>query len=326
MHAQAGDGLELSLPIECEPHRTCFIQSYMDVDPTSAAKDYACGGATYDRHNGVDFRVLSAKATEKGFAVLAAADGEVKALRDGVPDIFLRDNKPDAVKGRECGNGVVLSHPDGWETQYCHLRNGSISVSRRQQVKRGERLGLVGYSGMADFAHVHLTVRHNGKIVDPFSPNAPEGSCGLNTKDPGLWQPSAIARFSYRNGEIIGAGFTESPPELNKLEMDDTAIVPLRTDSPALLFYARFVNLLAGDRVRLVINGPGGPLVEQLSAPLDHNKATYFSYAGKRRREAPWQPGRYEGRAEIVRDDAVAAATVETIDLGAVGAAASPAP
>jgi len=102
----AGEPFQLSLPLACEPHRTCFIQSYPDVEPSGEAKDYACGGATYDKHNGVDFRLLSAKATEAGVAVLAAADGRVKAARDGVPDVFFRLNKPGAVKA---GNAATES-------------------------------------------------------------------------------------------------------------------------------------------------------------------------------------------------------------------------
>lgn len=313
----ADERLELSLPLACEPHRSCFIQNYVDRDPTEAIKDYACGGASYDQNNGVDFRVLSAKAAQDGVAVLAAADGRVKARRDGSPDIFYRDSKPDAVKGRECGNGVVIAHADGWETQYCHMKQGSVAVSKGQGVKRGEKIGLVGYSGMADFAHVHISVRHDGKIVDPFAPQAADGVCGLNARDHGLWSPSVAAQFGYRNGEIISSGFTATPPDLKQLDLDHTALTPLRTTSPALLFYARFINLLAGDRVRIVVNGPGGPLVEQLSEPLEHNRATYFSYAGKRRRDAPWQAGRYEARAEVIRDGAVAVAGVGELDLRA---------
>lgn len=316
----AAEAIELSLPIACEPHLTCFIQSYGDADPGPGVKDYACGGATYDKHDGTDFRLLSSLAAKSGVNVLAAAPGRIKATRDGMTDIFFRQAKPEDVKNRECGNGVVIDHGDGWETQYCHMMKGSISVSKGQQVERGSKLGNVGYSGMADFAHVHLTVRHNGKAIDPFAPEAAPGTCALEGATPGeerktLWAPSVIAQFRYRNGEIIGTGFTSAPPDFNKLEEDHKGIAPLDALSPALLFYARFINLLAGDRVRLVLDGPGGTLVEQLSEPIERNKATYLSYAGKKRREVPWQQGRYEARAEIIRDGAVAATAVASFDM-----------
>lgn len=313
--AAAEERPQLSLPLLCEPHKTCFIQSYVDDDPGPAAKDYACGSATYEKHNGIDFRLLSAEAAKANVAVVASADGKVKATRDGMTDAFLRTIKAEDIKGRECGNGVVVDHGNGWETQYCHMLKGSIAVSKGQDVHRGEKLGAVGFSGMADFAHVHLTVRHNGEVVDPFQSDAAPASCNLDPKNFGLWQPSAIAPFSYRNGEIIGTGFTSAAPNLDKLEEDHRAVEPLNADSPALLFYARFINLMAGDRVRIVINGPGGALIEQLSEPIERSKATYFTYAGKKRREAPWQQGRYDARAEIIRDGAVAGAAIDQFEI-----------
>ena len=318
--AMAQEGLELSLPLACEPHKTCFIQSYVDLDPSPGVRDYRCGGATYEKHNGIDFRLLSADAAKQGFAVIASADGKVKATRDGVQDIFLREGKPEDVKSRECGNGAVIDHGNGWETQYCHMMMGSIAVSKGQAVKRGEKLGNVGFSGMADFAHVHFTVRRNGEVVDPFLPDVTDGACQKDIKSTGLWQPAAIAPFAYRNGEIITTGFTGGAPSLDALEKSHTAVEALKAESPALLFYARFINLLAGDRLRIVIDGPGGTLVEQLSEPLEKNKATYISYAGKKRREVPWQQGRYEARAEIVRDGGVIAAAVGQHDMAPVKA------
>jgi Peptidase family M23 len=323
-HAQANvetkieERPQLSLPLACEPHKTCFVQSYVDLDAGPGVSDYACGGATYEGHSGVDFRLLSAAASARGVSVLASADGTVKGVRDGVTDIFVRDNKAEDVKGRECGNGVLIDHGGGWETQYCHMKQGSVGVAKGQAIKRGERLGDVGFSGMADFAHVHLTVRHNGKVIDPFLPDAIGGACQKSANASNLWKPEVAAAFPYKNGEIIGVGFVGEPVNLDALEKDNTAVAALNTTSPALLFYGRFINLLTGDRVRVVINGPGGSLVEELSGPLERNKATYISYAGKKRRDQPWTAGRYEGRVEVVRDGAVVATRLGQVDLKAV--------
>lgn len=72
---------ELSLPIECVPQETCFIQVLVDTDPGSAAVDFSCGSSTYVGHTGTDVRVLSAAPTDAGIPVLAAADGSVIATR-----------------------------------------------------------------------------------------------------------------------------------------------------------------------------------------------------------------------------------------------------
>jgi hypothetical protein len=52
----------------------------------------------------------------------------------------------------------------------------------------------------------------------------------------------------------------------------------------------------------------------------------YLSYAGKKRREAPWQQGRYDARAEIIREGAVAAAAVNAIDIAPMAANTSTKP
>ena len=313
--AHAADPLQLSLPLVCEPHKTCFIQNYFDDEPGSSVQDYACGGATYDTHNGIDFRLLSAAATKANVAVVASADGIVKGLRDGVPDIFKRENNAAAVKGRECGNGVVLDHGNGWETQYCHMKMGTVAVVSGQAVKRGDRLGSVGFSGQADFAHVHLSVRHNGRAIDPFWVDAAPGACHRDGKTETLWQPSVAAAFAYRSGEIIGSGFAGEAVTLDGLERDHTAAGPPNGSSPAMWFYGRFINLQEGDRLHITISGPGGSLVDNLAEPLPRHKATYLGFAGVKRPAEMWMTGRYDGRVELVRDGAVVAASSASVDI-----------
>ena len=317
--ARSEDKIELSLPLACEPHKTCFIQNYFDDDPGDGVRDYSCGSASYDKHDGIDIRLLSSAAAKAGVPVLASSGGTIKGARDGVTDVLLRNNKKlDDIKGRECGNGVVIDHGNGWETQYCHMKAGSVSVTKGQVVKSGDKLGEVGFSGLADFAHVHLTVRHNGKAVDPFRPEPVEGACQRDPKAASLWQEPVTAAFSYRAGEIMAAGFSAEPLDHDALETDHNATVLPTPNSPAMLFYGRFLNLLAGDRIRVSLTGPGGNLVERLSEPLAKNKAAYLSFSGVKRKEAAWTPGRYEGRTEIVRDGAAVAATTVTLDMPAV--------
>jgi hypothetical protein len=64
------ESIQLSMPIACEPGRTCYIQNYTDVDPSGAARDYKCGTLTYDRHNGTDFRLPSLASQKAGVEVL----------------------------------------------------------------------------------------------------------------------------------------------------------------------------------------------------------------------------------------------------------------
>ncbi|HVZ05522.1 M23 family metallopeptidase [Hyphomicrobium sp.] len=313
--ALSDDRPVLSLPLVCEPHKTCFIQNYVDVDPGPGLRDYACGSATYDQHSGVDFRILSAKRAESSVPVVAAADGTVKALRDGVEDKFFKLGKGADLTGRECGNGVILDHGSGWETQYCHMRRGSIRVTKGQAIKRGDRLGDVGFSGMASFAHVHLTVRHDGKIVDPFLPESSDGACVKDPRSRSLWEPSAAAAFPYRNGELLAIGFAGAPPSADALEVDDRDILQLSPKSDIFVLYGRFINVLKGDRIHFEASGPQGEVFNETTAPLTRNMATYVPFMGKRRGEAKWAAGHYDGRVQLLRDEAVIATALAAYDL-----------
>ncbi len=307
---------KLSLPITCVPGETCFIQSHVDLDPGPGACDFRCGSATYDGHKGVDFRLRSAAAARQGVAVRAAADGTVKRMRDGMDDVFVTPATRSAVMRRGCGNSVLLDHGGGWRTIYCHLLKGSLTVRPGDTVHRGQRLGAVGYSGLAEFAHVHVMVMHQGAIVDPESGLRVGDAClpADTASQPGslgpgtLWDEPAAKAFAYHNGEFIGAGFAARKVSPGELEIDHRVAPPIST-SKALLFYARLINLHAGDRIALSVNGPGGFAVKHVSQPLERNKATYVTFAGRPLRAARWPSGAYEGQAELIRGSAVIART-----------------
>src|SRR5215472_17795877 len=112
---------KLALPIACEPGKTCFVQNYVDRDPSQGALDYRCGHRTYDKHDGTDIRLPDMAAQRAGVDVLAAAPGKVVAVRDGVADISIRAAGAPPTAGHECGNRVGLSVNGGWILDYCHL-------------------------------------------------------------------------------------------------------------------------------------------------------------------------------------------------------------
>lgn len=302
--AAEGEPPQFSLPIACEVGKTCFIQNFVDIDPGPDARDFACGSATYEGHKGTDIRLFSTREAKAGVDVLAAADGTVKGTRDGMPDVFASQAGPDAIKGRECGNGVVIDHGGGWESQYCHMQKGSVAVRSGAKVTRGQKLGLVGYSGFANFAHVHFEVRKADAIIEPFA-NIPAGSACLKdiTNLTGLWDEDTAKKLRYIRGEILSAAFTQVVPDLNGLEIDAAPPAPTKS-SPQLVFFARMINLAKGDQLRFSVKGPGDFRVDSTSEPLDRSKATYVGYAGKKLKAAAWPAGTYEGRVEIIRDGA----------------------
>jgi murein DD-endopeptidase MepM/ murein hydrolase activator NlpD len=77
--------------------------------------------------------------------------------------------------GWENGYGLEVSidHGYGIETRYAHLSRTGVAVG--QTIKRGDRLGWVGSTGLSIGPHLHYEVLVNGRPTDPLKyvmPNA----------------------------------------------------------------------------------------------------------------------------------------------------------
>ncbi len=94
-------------------------------------------------HKGVDF------GAGMGAPVMAAAGGTVK------------------FAGWHGGHGnyVMIDHGKGLATAYAHLSRINVRVGER--IGQGERVGLVGSTGMSTGPHLHYEVWQNGNAIDP---------------------------------------------------------------------------------------------------------------------------------------------------------------
>lgn len=293
----------LALPLACEPGKTCEIQNYVDRDAGPGAMDYRCAHRTYDKHDGVDIRLLDMAAQRAGVDVLAAAAGRVVAIRDGVPDISIRAAGAPSVAGHECGNRVAIGLGGGWIIDYCHLARGSVVVKAGDAVAVGQRLGRVGLSGETEFPHLHFSVRRNDAVVDPFAPEpVTPGACAAQT---GLWTPEAARALAYRRGAVLNTGFSDG---LAAAESIEQRTVAPPTPSSGVVAYARLIGLEAGDVVELALTGPDGKLLARNALPpLDHDKAQWIAQVG--RKQAPpggWPHGAYRAQVEVRRAGGVA--------------------
>jgi hypothetical protein len=285
----AGEGPKLRFPLACQIGQSCEVQNYVDRQAGPGWQDYHCGHRTYDGHTGVDIRVLDLPMQRKGVNVLAAAPGRVLRLRDGVPDVLLKDmNQPhDSRIG--CGNAVVLDHGDGWTSVYCHMAKGSVRVKVGQAVAAGEPLGQVGVSGDTQFPHLHIEVRHDGQVVDPFAP-APlqPGVCAA--KD-AMWDAAAARALAYKRGAILNAGLASGPVSEDSIE--EGGIAPATSEAEVITAYARPIALETGDVIGLVFTMPGRAPTEAKLPPLKNNSAQQFMALSRKRPEGGWPHGRY---------------------------------
>jgi len=95
-------------------------------------------------HTGIDFR------GKVGDKIFATADGIVKkAFRNG-----------------GYGNYVLLDHGNGYTTSFAHMQ--TFLVKKRDRVKRGQLIGLVGNTGRSTGSHLHYEVCLDKKPINPY--------------------------------------------------------------------------------------------------------------------------------------------------------------
>ena len=284
IRAQDAAPPRLGFPAACALGQTCFVQNYVDHDGGPGAKDFVCGPLTYDGHKGTDIALPDLAAMARGVAVLAAAAGRVRNIRDGVADISIRDTGAPDIKGLECGNGVVIAHAGGWETQYCHMRKDSIAVKPGQEVQAGDRLGLIGLSGDTEFPHLHFQMSLQGAIVDPFDGQPQTASC--EAPETNLW----VTAIPYGAGGIATAGFAAEQPQRAKANEGAYNASSLAR-AAFLSFWGEAYGVREGDINRLTVTGPDGTVtLRGGTTPSPRTQARQFHAIGRAAPPAGWEP------------------------------------
>ena len=300
------------IPIACRLGEICAVQNYVDLDPSPDARDPVCGPLTYDGHDGLDFRVPAALARGGVYAIAPAA-GIVSAVRDGEQEGAYLAGGRTAISGRECGNGVVIAHEDGWSSQLCHLRMGSLAVQAGQSVARGQTIGLVGLSGLTEFPHLHLTLRRNGVKLDPLT-GLPIGEirCGGTAATPGdHWSEAARVQLAFQGTQWFALGFSGAPPD-SKMRPEDLS-PNAAPHAPVLVFWALSIGLQAGDILRVRLRD--GAVLAEATRKQARNQAEAWLYVGKKTPRGGWYLGSYKGDAEVERNGRIVAARMEILRL-----------
>jgi murein DD-endopeptidase MepM/ murein hydrolase activator NlpD len=293
-------GPQLVLPVDCEIGKSCLIQKLVDHDPGPGRRDYRCGNLTTDGHDGVDIRLRTMQDMADGYPVIAAAAGTVLRTRDGEPDISSRVRTD--RNGKDAGNGVVIDHGNGWESQYSHLKMGSIGVRPGQKVEPGDRLGLIGMSGNSEFPHLHFSVRLRGTTVDPYIGRAAPSQCNASAASGGMWAPAAARSLAYAPTILIAAGLASQVPPRSVADRTETPTIKGR-DAP-LLLWVDVIGAKSGDIQEFGLTGPNGESIHAQTGRIDDGGLSWFAFSGKRPPEGGWKPGRYTGRYVLKRNGA----------------------
>ncbi|HWP80151.1 MAG TPA: peptidoglycan DD-metalloendopeptidase family protein [Candidatus Acidoferrum sp.] len=100
----------------------------------------------YKMHTGIDI------AAAGGTQILAAASGTV--LKTGYSSAW--------------GNYILLDHGGGIATFYAHMKTSAL-VAVGATVTKGQKIGIVGTTGLSTGNHLHFEVRVDGDSVQPLN-------------------------------------------------------------------------------------------------------------------------------------------------------------
>ena len=106
------------------------------IHPTTGKKDY---------HKGVDI------ANEQGTQIFAAGSGVVTYV------------------GYNGGYGrmVIISHGYGYKSVYAHLKSASVNLG--DSVEKGDKIALMGSTGLSTGSHLHFEIHYNGNQINPLN-------------------------------------------------------------------------------------------------------------------------------------------------------------
>lgn len=108
-------------------------------------------------HRGIDL-------SGNNLTIVASADGVVR-------DVVRNCREGDPTCGGRYGNRVFIEHNVGGKTKvtrYAHLESVEPDIQVGTQVKRGQRLGVMGNTGRSKGRHLHYEILEGSTPIDPF--------------------------------------------------------------------------------------------------------------------------------------------------------------
>lgn len=310
--AQSGYGIttnppiELILPASCRLEENCWFVNYPDIDTTEGIKDYNNGIFTYNGSFGTEIAIQSLLQMQKGIPVVAAQDGTVIFTTNN-----FKDNLPLAqgINVNEmpfCGNSVVLEHGLGWQTVYCHLKKGSVSVKKGDFIRKGNKIAEVGASGRAVFPHLYFAVLRDGVSFDPFTGRQlsvnkeGEGKAEMKQYKP-FWAPVVKDKLPYREVAVVNVGVATEDPTLDSIKEGKYQDVEIQTTIDSIVLWIYGFHFQKGDFIKAVLQNPAGTRVSYEMKTIstdEREKAAFFRIP---KPKDGWKAGKYKGSFEVMR-------------------------
>lgn len=117
--------------------------------PVAGYNSSGFGYRTHPIHGDLRFHYGTDFAAWSGENIYAFADGTVTL----------------AAWSESYGNYITVEHPGGWESLYAHC--SILYVETGDEVKAGQKIALVGDTGLVTGPHLHFELMHNGVYTNP---------------------------------------------------------------------------------------------------------------------------------------------------------------
>lgn len=138
------------------------------------------------------------------------------AARPGTPVLAARSGRVShASYLGSYGNLIKISHDDGYETRYAHLKSYKRGIKRGTRVKKGQVIGYVGNTGRSTGPHLHFELRKHNQAMDPLR------VVQVTTKKLKGKEREAFLRLKENYDQSLAlhlenkTGFTKTPPHEN---------------------------------------------------------------------------------------------------------------
>ena len=208
--------------------------------PPGAFVDYR-GTFLPGDHNGIDWGQPSLRALwDDGAKIYAVAGGWLEQVCHGCSDYHADVDCPSSADGS--GNVVYLRHPNGFKTQYAHMKSATVESFLSQYragdwVPEGTPLGVLATSGASSGPHLHFGVysdgpcsgmlsgprfKENHNHVEPFYADGGQTMWkGTEGIDFPIYKPQLNGLVDFFDVAISSSFINDRTP------VDDITIVPL---------------------------------------------------------------------------------------------------
>lgn len=154
-------GQKLAIPTVSAKAVAAVPAPSISTEPDAGLPDTAAPTFAWPVQGKVRRAFMTAKQGQTGhdgIDILAAAGTAVRASAAG--KVIFAGPGPD-----EYGLTVIVWHAGRWTTTYSYL--DKITVKVGDKVRAGERIGLIGQTGLAEVPQLHFEVRRNKLAQDP---------------------------------------------------------------------------------------------------------------------------------------------------------------